>query len=454
MHERFRHAARAAGLLFATAGLATTGLVASAPAHAAPAAAAAATAPADLILSLHEAGRLALQRDPRLQAADALVAASTADIAAARSGYRPRASLDTQIRYERLFPQSSLPPPLQVPDLLAPAAITLTAQQPLYTGGLTPAQVEAAQHGLDSSRDQRSQTEQGLLLQAAAAYLDVRRDRDVLRLQLSNVETLQQAESDTQKRYAAGTATRTDIAQARARRAEAEAGREQAQASLRSSEAAFLRIVGGMPGSLATTWPQPQTPDDLGAALRYVGTTPAVQSADAQVAAAQAQIKAARAGHRPTLALEGQALEQNDAAFSADSYHDWRVQLKASLPLYQGGAVDAQIAQARARAAQAQAEADDARAAATQTIAQSWARYTATAEEIRAYEDAAVADAQALDNLRKELEVGTRTTLDLLNAEREALSSQVNLAGARHDRAVAAFRLLYDCGLLQLDALP
>ena len=60
----------------------------------------------------------------------------------------------------------------------------------------------------------------------------------------------------------------------------------------------------------------------------------------------------------------------------------------------------------------------------------------------------------ALDGVSKELKVGSRTTLDLLDAERDLLSAQVNLVAAQRDRAVTAFRLLAACGRLELENVP
>ena len=60
----------------------------------------------------------------------------------------------------------------------------------------------------------------------------------------------------------------------------------------------------------------------------------------------------------------------------------------------------------------------------------------------------------ALDGVKKELKVGSRTTLDLLDAERELLAAQVNLVGALRDRSVNAFSLLAACGILELHNVP
>jgi outer membrane protein len=272
-----------------------------------------------------------------------------------------------------------------------------------------------------------------------------------VQLEDANVQMLQKAASDTQKRFDAGAATKTDTAQAAARLAEAQANQKRAQTGLRASEASFQRVVGVAPDALVTDWPNPQLPASLDEALATVDATPTVRAADAQLRAARAGIDAAKAGYRPTLALEGQASEQNDSQFNLDSYHTWQVQLKANMPIYQGGVVDAKVAQAKAGAAQAEAQVDDARRAAIESITQAWSALQAADEVIRAYQSAVDANALALDNVNKELAVGTRTTLDLLDAQRDTVAAEVNLATSRRDRAVAAFQLLDVCGRLRLE---
>ena len=50
--------------------------------------------------------------------------------------------------------------------------------------------------------------------------------------------------------------------------------------------------------------------------------------------------------------------------------------------------------------------------------------------------------------MRQEALVGSRTTLDVLNAEQELLNSQVNLIQARHDVQVAYYGVLAGIGRL------
>ena len=65
----------------------------------------------------------------------------------------------------------------------------------------------------------------------------------------------------------------------------------------------------------------------------------------------------------------------------------------------------------------------------------------------------------ALEGVRQESEVGSRTTLDVLDAEQELLDSRVSLVRAQRDQFVAAYTLLSAVGRLtmkelRLDAVP
>ncbi len=407
-------------------------------------------APTAQALSLREAAELALQNDPRMRAADQAVAVSEANVDVARAGYLPSVSLSGGTGVQKVYLGNNFPAGFPKPDLLNPYSASLKASQPLYSGGLTSAQMSDSRSRLEGSEQDAVATRQQLLLAATTAYLDVVRDRAVVELNQKNLATLQQAQDDASKRFEAGEATRTDVAQANARRAEAEAQLKRANANAHISDAAFVRVIGVAPQNLGADWPVPQTPASLDQALAAAGLTPSVLAADAQSRSAHAQIDAARAALLPQVSLDGGASAQDDSQFALNRYQYWQVQLKATLPLYAGGANAARLSAAHAAAEQADAQASDAQHAAIQSITQAWANSEAAADIIASYQASTEASASALDAVQKELQVGTRTTLDLLDAERDLLSAQVNLAASRHDRAVAGYQLLAACGLLHL----
>ncbi|MEM8695304.1 MAG: TolC family protein, partial [Pseudomonadota bacterium] len=75
-----------------------------------------------------------------------------------------------------------------------------------------------------------------------------------------------------------------------------------------------------------------------------------------------------------------------------------------------------------------------------------FSRYRATLQVIDATETAVEANELALEGVRAENSVGLRTILDILNAEQELLTSQVDLVTARRNAYVAGFNLLAAMG--------
>ena len=140
-------------------------------------------------MSLREAAERALQNDPRMQAADSAVQSSRAGVDEAKAGYRPTVSLAASVAAQGIHLQSDLPPGIVLPDVMNPAALSLHASQPLYSGGLTDANIKSSQQALASSEQAETETRQGLLLETATAYLEVARDRGRARL-VSDLENV------------------------------------------------------------------------------------------------------------------------------------------------------------------------------------------------------------------------------------------------------------------------
>lgn len=401
-------------------------------------------------LTMREAALLALEHDPRMLATHSAVDASVAVTEQAAAGYRPSVVAAAQgghmdLQTSALFPQSG-------PRWANTASVNVS--QPLYSGGALDARSEAARLMLDGAKQGQRDTGGKIILAALTAYADVLRDRTVVSLSEANVKTLEQAASDTTKRTDAGEATHTDEAQAQARLAEARASLKRASAQLRVSAASFTRVTGVAPDHLIDGWPQPVVPANLAEAIRLSAQAPAVLAAQANAEAAKKQVDIIGADALPKLSLDGTALTQDNTEFGYDRLNEWIVQLKVSMPLYEGGMTRARQSEAGARAEQTRQLGEDTRQAFAEAAAQEWELLQATEEVIHAYESEKQAAELALDGTRKELDVGTRTTLDLLNAERELLSAQVNLVGSQRDRTVLAFKLLAACGQLEPAAIP
>ena len=105
---------------------------------------------------------------------------------------------------------------------------------------------------MQAAREVLRTVEQTVLLDATTAYVNVVRDQAIVRLRENDVKVLSEQLKATKDRFDVGEVTRTDVAQAEARRAEALATLAAAQANLKTSRAAYEQIIGHPPGDLVT----------------------------------------------------------------------------------------------------------------------------------------------------------------------------------------------------------
>ena len=121
--------------------------------------------------------------------------------------------------------------------------------------------------------------------------------------------------------------------------------------------------------------------------------------------------------------------------------------------LYQGGLPAARIAQSIALEGQVLEQRIATERAVVATTRSAFATYQASRNAIASNQVAVSASELALEGARAENSVGTRTILDVLNAEQELLNAQVALVTARRDAYVAGFQLLNAMGQAQADVL-
>jgi len=95
---------------------------------------------------------------------------------------------------------------------------------------------------------------------------------------------------------------------------------------------------------------------------------------------------------------------------------------------------------------QRRGQTDDARRAAVQLATQAWEQVTSGRAQIVSLQSTIKAAGIALDGVRQEATVGSRTVLDVLNAEQELFTDRVQLVTAQHDTALAEFNLSQQIG--------
>ena len=242
--------------------------------------------------------------------------------------------------------------------------------------------------------------------------------------------------------------TRTDVAQAEARRSDSITQLYAAQANLKTSRATYEVVIGHPPSNLV----HPPSivhllPSQLEDAMTLGdGQNPFILAAVYQEEASLYNVEQIEGELLPEATLDVQYSQRFGLSHTLKEQQVTTVMGRVNVPLYQGGGVAARIRQAKETNNQLKKEVEDARLRIHAEVIANWAQLQATASEIQSAQDALEANRIALEGVREEEKVGQRTTLDVLNAELEYLGSQIQLVTAKRDRVVAEYALYGSVG--------
>src|SRR5262245_16763717 len=128
-----------------------------------------------------------------------------------------------------------------------PRGYSVTLSQPIFEGFQNLNAIRQAKATVQAGRESLRAVEQTTLLNAVTAYVDVVRDQAVVRLRQTNVDVLTEQLRQTKDRFNVGEVTRTDVAQAEARRSDAITQLYAAQANLKTSRANYEQVIGHPP---------------------------------------------------------------------------------------------------------------------------------------------------------------------------------------------------------------
>jgi outer membrane protein len=392
----------------------------------------------------------AYNTNPTLQAARAEQRATDETVPIAKADGRPSASVQAQ--YTEFLQKSATS--FTAPDRLANATASLAV--PIYSGGAVRNTIKASKTRVEAGQADLRGTESAVFSQVVGAYMDVVLNEALVGLNRNNVRVLDVNLRATSDRFEIGDLTRTDVAQSQARLAIARSDVRSAEANLAASRERFIQLVGTAPGTLDAPPPLPGLPatptDAVAIALE---DNPDLIAARERSKAADFDIEVAGASRLPRLEVFGQGAYSNylntlggNIGGTAFAQVDKTAQagVRATIPIYQGGRPAAQRRQAQALAG---AALETEIAAERNVIAQVRSAFTSwqAANEIIVSSQVAVdAATLSLEGVRAENSVGNRTILDILDAERELLNTQVQLVTARRNAYVAGFSLLAAMG--------
>jgi outer membrane protein len=398
-------------------------------------------------VSLNEALAAAYESNPEIVAARAQLQAVDESVNQARAGLRPQASADAS--YGLSWSNNPLFGRRETTD---PFNTGVSVSQPLYDGGRTLNSVRARTADVLAARARLTQLEQTVFFEVVTAFLDVKRDIEFEQLARNNVRVIAEELRASEDRFAVGEVTRTDVSQARARLAESNANLASVTGQLERSRQSFRALVGLEPVSLGRTPPVPALPQSLDEARSIaLSNHPLIAAVRADESAASSDVRAAIAELLPEVAAVASVDFSDDVVFRGGPSDDTlgaTLGLRATVPLYQGGAEYSRIRQSQALASEARANIL-AEGRERQRVAEAaWTELLVARANIRSTTEQVAAAQLAFEGVREEAIVGSRTTLDVLDAEQELLDARTRLVDSQRDEAVAAYGLLSAIGAL------
>lgn len=379
---------------------------------------------------------------PSLEGQRAQLRALGEDISIAKAGRLPTVNLDSSLGVSRDFNN------FNSTGTSTPLSMGFNGSLPLYDGGQAANQVSQARATVDSASATLRSGEQQLLLNATIAFFDVLRDEEIRDLTRENLRLLREELVASETRFEVGEVTLTDVAQTKSRVAGANSNVVQADGNLRISAETFRNIVGRLPQRLEPPEFLPRIPETmLAAETEAVANDPSIVSARAAERAAVYAIRAAMSGNLPDVTLQSSITGRvNDPLENDNANFNTQLTLSLRAPVYQGGATDSRVRRARHVASQRRAEYHAAVRNVQQEVTTSWNQLLTARGAIEAGEERVKAAEIAFMGVKEELLVGSRATIDVLNAEQERLDARIALVRAVRDLNTAAYRLLAAMG--------
>ena len=339
----------------------------------------------------------------------------------------------------------------------------IAADMTLIDFGRGAAGIEAAREQVLALRAGLIGVEQGVLLRAIAAFVEMQTASQVIGLRQSNTRLIEQELRAARERFELGDSTRTDVAIAEARLAAARSALAAAEGDLDIAREEFRLAVGRFPEQLAAMPSLPRLPDSLDAAQATARALhPSITQAQHQVRAAQLQSDIARRQRYGTVRGEvsvgvsdgrAQGAQGGLTTPGSSTTTDLNAGVSYNVPLYTGGRLPSGERQAIARQQGQSFVLHQTVAEIQQAVGANWSRLAVARARLQASDQQIEASRAAFEAVRAEAELGARTTLDVLNAEQELLDAQFARIEAGAALQLASYALLESTGQLTVTTL-
>lgn len=294
---------------------------------------------------------------------------------------------------------------------------------------------------------------QDLIVRVAERYFGVLDQRETLTAARAQRAAIERQLEQARERFEVGVVARTDVEEAKARFDLATADVLQAENELQNARER-LREVTGQPAERlaivreAVDLQRPEPDDEARWRQRAEENNWQLLAAREAAEAAMDNIRVQRAGHYPTVDLVAGYSDNDTGGTFGGETEQLSIGVRLEVPLYQGGGTTSRVREAQARYTESREFLEQARRAASRSASDAFRAVETALQRVRALDQARTSTRAALDATEAGFEVGTRTVVDVLNAQRDFFDAERDYAQARHAYLVNILVLSEAAGIL------
>ncbi len=350
-----------------------------------------------------------------------------------------------------------------------PSSFDIDLSQPLgYTKALN---LKQSKNKLDIAKLTLYSTTQDVLFKASKAYYTVLKDYFLVDVSKRNEENLIKKLDATEKRFEFKDVTKTDVFQAKARLAEATSKRIEAENNLEISISDFKSVVGREPDvnwfksdetqivdANPKDWSKfgelPILPFSLDESIQTgLEKNPDYKKLQLQLKNSKLDIKKNNLNFAPEFSVSGSVGRDLDSSRTVERKDTYSVTAKVSVPLFNKGHNIINLEKSKDSAITIIKSIESKKLDLTFQIKSSWKKIESTKSSIESLGISVESNVMAVEGVTKEAGVGTRTTLEILDAQKDLTQAESSLVNAQYQLIISSFELLKLCGVLNFEYL-
>lgn len=314
----------------------------------------------------------------------------------------------------------------------------VSVKQPIFKGFRDILIAESTEQEINAVTLDKVRAEETLFLDVADVFNQVLLyESDLLILKRVD-EIITERITELEKFIKLGRSRESEVLSAQSERADVRATTDRTKGLLSASRELMAFLIGRSSGEFTLEQDSSLTiPLDESHYLARASQRADLRAAEQRRNAAQKQLTATEREHWPALSFEGNAYAYDDP----DLNRDWDVLFRLDLPIFEGGAIEARVAERAAQLKIRELSAQEVRRAAEREVRIAYSNYSALAAEVRSLRSLFDATVKSYESQRKEYDLGVVTNLDVLQAIRDGQNARRRLLDAETGMRVSVARL-------------